>query len=234
MAELFDLLVKGGIIMVPIGLASLLGVAVVLERVWALREQRISPPGLLERVRDRLTRKGAGEADLLVAGDPSSLGRLLHAALERAHLPSSELRARVEERGRREAQVIGRHIETIGVLAAVSPLLGLLGTVTGMISVFRQVMTEAGVRGVNPASLASGIWEALVTTAAGLSVGIPLYLAYRLLAGRADTLVSRLETDAQEFCDLLCAGQAGRSGSASQEFGDLLCEGQDGRPEGEK
>ena len=234
MAELFDLLVKGGIIMVPIGLASLLGVAVVLERVWALRERHISPPGLLERVRERLTRKGPREADLLVAADPSALGRLLHAALERAHLPSSELRARVEERGRREAQVIGRHIETIGVLAAVSPLLGLLGTVTGMISVFRQVMTEAGVRGVNPASLASGIWEALVTTAAGLSVGIPLYLAYRLLAGRADTLVSRLETDAQEFCDLLGEGRAGRLETDAQEFCDLLCEGQGQRPEADK
>jgi biopolymer transport protein ExbB len=204
MGELFDLLVKGGIIMVPIGLASLLGVAVVIERLWAMRERNIHPPGLLDRVRDRLQKKGVREAALLVAADDSSLGRLLHAALERAHLPSTELRARVEERGRREAQIIGRHVETVGVLAAVSPLLGLLGTVTGMISVFRQVMVEAGVRGVNPASLASGIWEALVTTAAGLSVGIPLYLGYRLLAGRADNLVGRLETDAQEFCDLLC------------------------------
>ncbi len=208
MADLFNLLVKGGIIMVPIALASLLGVAVVLERLWALRRQNVYPPGLLERVRENLARKGVRSADQLVENDPSSLGRLLHAALERASLPSVDLRARVEERGRREAQVIGRHIETIGVLAAVSPLLGLLGTVTGMISVFRQVMVEAGARGVNPASLASGVWEALVTTAAGLSVGIPLYLAYRLLAGRADDLVAQLETDAQEFCDLIGEVQA--------------------------
>ncbi|MBU1069311.1 MotA/TolQ/ExbB proton channel family protein [Myxococcota bacterium] len=203
MADLFELLVKGGIIMVPIGLASVLGLAVVLERIWALRELRIYPRGLLERVRETLLKKGTRAADQLVENDDSSLGRLLHAALERTHLPSTELRARVEERGRREAQIIGRHIETVGVLAAVSPLLGLLGTVTGMISVFRKVTMEAGVRGVNPSQLASGIWEALVTTAAGLSVGIPLYLAYRLLAGRADNVVAQLETDAQEFCDLL-------------------------------
>ena len=207
MSDLFDLLVKGGIIMVPIGVASLLGVAVVLERIWALRLRRIYPPGLLERVRETLARKGPRAADQLVETDDSPLGRLLHAAIERAALPPVELRARVEERGRREAQVIGRHIETVGVLAAISPLLGLLGTVTGMISVFRKVMLEAGARGVNPASLASGIWEALVTTAAGLSVGIPLYLAYRLLAGRADELVARLETDAQEFCDLIAEVQ---------------------------
>jgi biopolymer transport protein ExbB len=203
MADLFELLVKGGIIMVPIGLASLLGVAVIAERLWTLRERSIYPSGLLERVRETVVKKGPVAAQPLVADHASALGRLLHAALERTHLPQSELRARVEERGRREAQIIGRHIETIGVLAAVSPLLGLLGTVTGMISVFRQVTIEAGVRGVNPASLASGIWEALVTTAAGLSVGIPLYLGYRLLASRADNLVSQLETDAQEFCDLL-------------------------------
>jgi biopolymer transport protein ExbB len=162
-----------------------------------------------------------------VAGDDSSLGRLLRAALERAHLPSVELRARVEERGRREAQIIGRHVETVGVLAAVSPLLGLLGTVTGMISVFRQVMVEAGVRGVNPASLASGIWEALVTTAAGLSVGIPLYLGYRLLAGRADNLVGRLETDAQEFCDLLCETHDPVGGDVAGNGGDVAGNGGD-------
>lgn len=203
MAEWFDFLAKGGIIMVPIAAASLLGTTVALERAWALSRSRIAPHGLLERVRNAWRKGGAPRAGLLVQDGASALARLLSAAVEMAGLSPDERRARLEERGRREAQRMGRHIETIGVLAAICPLLGLLGTVTGMISVFRRVTLDAAMRGVNPASLASGIWEALITTAAGLSAAIPLYVAYRMLAHRADHWISELESDVQEFCEFM-------------------------------
>ncbi len=212
MNELFGLLLKGGIIMVPIGLASLAGLAVVLERIWALRQKNVHPEGLLGRVEEVLVNKGPEAALVLVENDTSSLGRLLCSALSRRQADPEQTRARLEEIGRREAHRIGRHIEIVGILAAVSPLLGLLGTVTGMITVFRRVMVEAASRGINPASLASGIWEALVTTAAGLAVAIPLYLAYRLLHARAENWVATLETDIGEFCELLF--ESGKPGGA--------------------
>ncbi len=201
--EWFDFLAKGGIIMVPIAAASLLGTTVVVERAWSLSQRRVAPRGLLERVRDAWKKGGRALAESLVQDGSSSLARLLAASMALAGADPEERRARLEDRGRREAQLLGRHIETIGVVAAICPLLGLLGTVTGMISVFRRVTLEAGARGVNPASLASGIWEALITTAAGLSVAIPLYVAYRLLAHRAEHWVSELESDIQEFCEFM-------------------------------
>lgn len=203
MAEWFDFLAKGGIIMVPIAAASLLGTTVVLERLWALSPSRIAPHGLLDRVRDAWQKGGPARAALLVQDGSSPLARLLLAALDTAKFSPEERRIRLEDRGHREAQRLSRHIETIGVLASICPLLGLLGTVTGMISVFRRVTVEAAVRGVNPASLASGIWEALITTAAGLAAAIPLYVAYRLLAHRADRWVSELESNIQDFCELM-------------------------------
>ncbi|MBU1240647.1 MotA/TolQ/ExbB proton channel family protein [Myxococcota bacterium] len=193
--EIFSLLAKGGLLIYPILAASLLGSVIVIERFIALRRERINPNGLKKRI-EGLVKKGKKEEALKVLrGYETPLSALLTVAVENLHLDRRSLVELLEEKGRTEVHYMGRGIEFVGVLAAVAPLLGLLGTVTGMISVFQDVTRQATVRGVNPANLASGIWEALITTAAGLAVAIPLYILYRYLASRVDTLVVELEEE---------------------------------------
>lgn len=193
--EMFTLLAKGGVLIYPIMVASLLGTVMVIERFIALRRERIAPKGLRERV-EKLVQKGkVDEALKILEGYDTPLSELLHIAITKRKADRRTLVDLLEEKGRREAHRMGRGVEFVGVIAAVAPLLGLLGTVTGMISVFQSVTREATVKGVNPANLASGIWEALVTTAAGLAVAIPLYLLYRYLAARVETLVVELEDE---------------------------------------
>ncbi len=193
--ELFALLAKGGLLIYPILAASLIGSVLIIERFFALRRERISPRGLRKRVLALLGKDKQEEAVKVLKGYDTPLSALLLVAVENPHLDRRTLVERLEERGSRESHRMGRGIEFVGVLAAVAPLLGLLGTVTGMISVFRDVTAEATARGVNPANLASGIWEALITTALGLSVAIPLYILYRYLALRVDNLVVELEEE---------------------------------------
>ena len=199
--DLFYLLAKGGVLMIPIGITSVLGLAIIIERFVYLRKKSISPPDLSGRIIKLIKNNQYKEVDKLLQGQTSPLAKILRTVLKNSSLSRSELVELLEEKGRREAHKMGSAVEFIGVLAAVSPLLGLLGTVTGMISVFRHVMNDATVRGINPASLASGIWEALVTTAAGLSIAIPLYLFYRFLAAKVDFLVLTLEEDILKVVD---------------------------------
>jgi biopolymer transport protein ExbB len=193
--ELFYLLAKGGFLMIPIGIASVLGLSIVVERFISLKKTKVVPKGLSQRIIKLLEKKKDEEAIKILQGHESPLGRLLETVIKNRELSRSEMVNILEEKGRREAHRMGKAVEYIGVIASIAPLLGLLGTVTGMIGVFRQVMNDATIKGINPTSLASGIWEALVTTAAGLSVAIPLYIFYRILATRVDSLVLDLEEE---------------------------------------
>jgi biopolymer transport protein ExbB len=201
MNEMWDFLVRGGVLMIPIGIASVLGVAVVIERFVALASSRIIPGGLSSRVISMMD-KGETENTLkILANHPSPLGRLLNEMIINRVLDRRDMTELLEEKGQKEAHRMARGVDFIGVLAAISPLLGLLGTVTGMISVFRGIMQDATIKGINPASLASGIWEALITTAAGLAVAIPLFLAYRYLGTRVESLVMDMEEEVETVLD---------------------------------
>ena len=116
----------------------------------------------------------------------------------------------MEDMGRRQMQRLERYVGAVGALASVTPLMGLLGTVLGMIAVFQGVVEEAGAEGmVDPTALAGGIWEALVTTAAGLGVAIPLYLGYRYLLGRLDSLAVEMEEASSNLLDALAPPPTG-------------------------
>ena len=195
---MLELLEAGGWVMLPLLLAAVVATAVVLERLWALRRSRIAPPHLTAQLWGWLRAGTLGEERLEAVRLGSPLGRLLVLGLGLSGEPVEILRERLEDAGRQTAQELGRYLNTLGTIAAVSPLLGLLGSVLGIMRAFTRISVHgAG----DPRLLAGGVAEALVSTAAGLSVAIPSLVAYRLLRGRAQELTLRLEHEVGAFLD---------------------------------
>lgn len=194
----------GGVMLIPIALASMVGVALFIARWRALLPARVLPGDLRISVLRTVEEGKWDKALQITAKHPSPLARIYHEALRYRTVPRTELRDAVQEVGRREMVRLERFVGAVGAMASVTPLMGLLGTVLGMIRVFQVVVSDAGASGfVDPTSLAGGIWEALVTTAAGLAVAIPLYLGYRYLLGRLDAVAVDLEEASATLMDLL-------------------------------
>ena len=189
---MFEIVKAGGIVMVPIILASIVAVAIILERSWTLREQRVVPAELTDKVWQWVENRALTDKQILALEQHSPLGRVLAAGIANRHRDRSIMVSAIEDAGRHVTHDLERYLNMLGTIAAVSPLLGLLGTVTGMIRTFRAI-TQAGIG--NPAAMAGGIAEALLTTAAGLLVAIPALLAYRYLRGRVDALVVQMEKE---------------------------------------
>jgi biopolymer transport protein ExbB len=185
-----EILKAGGWAMVPILLCSAVMLAIILERFWSLRVKAVAPPGLGNEVREwaRARKFDPEHLDALRANSP--LGELLAAAISVRHRSREVIKERVEDTGRHVVHYLERFLNTLGTLALISPLLGLLGTVLGLIRMFLAVM----VSGVgDPMKMAGGIGEALVCTAAGLCVAIPAYVFHRYFRGRVSNLVVAME-----------------------------------------
>ncbi len=197
-----DWLVRGGILMAPILAFSVIALGIFLERLWILRKELILPEEPLRELENFLRKKMIPEARTYCQQHPSPLGRILFAGLQQYGNARSLIKENMEERGKAEALELKKYIGLLHTIASVSPLLGLLGTVSGMIKVFSTISVE-GVG--NPASLATGISEALITTAAGLTVAIPTFLGQRYLAARAERFVHMLEEYATYLLNLLPA-----------------------------
>lgn len=196
---MWELLAAGGWVMGPILLCSALALAIALERAWALRRSTVMPDRLRERL-PNLSNRSLGEDELAALRADSPLGRILAAGLGSRGQAYVVMREHVEEAGRHVAHELTRYLNSLGTIAAVTPLLGLLGTVIGMIKVFAAI-TAAGVG--DPQALAGGISEALLTTAAGLCVAIPALVVYRFLTGRVEDLVMAMEADAAQLLEAL-------------------------------
>jgi len=195
-----DLIKAGGWLMVPILACSLAAATLIVERLLALRRARVLPEQLVTILR-RWVELGAvhlTDMDVLPLGSP--LGRIVAAGLANRYRSRDILRERVEDVGRHVVHELERFLNALGTIAAISPLLGLLGTVTGMIKVFEVVATQGN---SNFSLLSTGIAEALVTTAAGLTVAIPSLLFYRYFQRRIDELVVDMEQETLELIDLL-------------------------------
>ena len=190
--DMFEIVKAGGIVMVPIILASIIAVAIILERFWALREQRVVPIELTDKVWQWIENRALTDKQILALEQHSPLGRVLAAGIANRHRERAVMISAIEDAGRHVTHDLERYLNMLGTIAAVSPLLGLLGTVTGMIRTFKAI-TVAGVG--NPTAMAGGIAEALLTTAAGLLVAIPALVAYRYLRGRVDALVVQMEKE---------------------------------------
>lgn len=214
---MYEYLVKGGVLMVPIVACSVVALAVFFERAWTLRASRNVPVDLIRRAEDFVRRGMTDEALALCRRSRSPMGAVLQAALRNTGLDRDTVKEAVQEVGRREAAHLERYVGVLGTVANVAPLLGLMGTVTGMIKAF----TVISVQGMgSPASLAAGISEALVTTAAGLTVAIPAFVAYRYFLGKVDRIVLELEQHAIHFVDLVKHPDTkGRVRPGREEFG---------------
>jgi biopolymer transport protein ExbB len=198
--RVYEIVSAGGWLMVPIIACSIVALAIILERLWSLRSGRVAPAGVVLHLLG-LARQGALEpARLRQEAHASPLGRILVSGLINRHHPREVIRESIEESGRHVAHELERFMNTLGTIAAVTPLLGLLGTVFGMISVFTAINTH----GVGDAgALAGGISEALITTAAGLSVAIPALMFYRYFRGRIDELILLMEQEAIRLVEIL-------------------------------
>lgn len=197
---LIETLVAGGPVMIPIALCSVIAMAVFLERLWALRAERITPRSLRVQARELVKQGRFDDAITLCRTNDVALGRVLEMALVERDAPRPHIKERLEEVGRKEAAEMERGIPVLGTIASIAPLLGLLGTVGGMIVTF-QVIQEQGLG--NVANLAGGISQALITTFAGLTVGIPAVVANRYLLSRVDNLVLDLESASLDMLEVL-------------------------------
>lgn len=189
---MFEIVKAGGPVMVPIILASIIAAAIFLERLWTLQQRRVLPGELTEKVWKLVEQRQIQDKHIAALQQNSPLGKILAAGLANRNRERSIIKEAIEDTGRHVVHELERFIGTLGTIASVSPLLGLLGTVVGMIRTFNAIQTQ-GVG--NPAALGGGIAEALITTAAGLTVAIPALLAYKYLRGRVESLVIQMEKE---------------------------------------
>lgn len=190
MQEYLDILWKGGVLIIPIVICSVIALGVFVERVIAMRPGKVFPPDLADSIYD-LVKKGQYDGAVTVASQrPGALSSLVLACLNSKHLGRAQTKEMMEEVGSVELGLLGRWLGALSTIATVSPLLGLLGTVTGMIKVFKSV---ASVQDPQISQLAGGIWEALLTTVAGLVVAIPAYLCFRFLESRLERMASAMQ-----------------------------------------
>jgi biopolymer transport protein ExbB len=197
---MYELFLKGGILMYPIAFCSIIAVGIFLERIWVLRRGRVLPRDFLIEVEDLVMRRKRPEAISLCKRNNSSIAHVVRVGIENYGKRRDVIKEKIEEVGRREAASLERYINVIGTIAGISPLLGLLGTVSGMIKSF-NIISMQGV--ADPTSLAGGISEALITTAAGLVVAIPTFVIYRYLTNKADSLILEMEENSIRMVDLV-------------------------------
>ncbi|BCU07338.1 MotA/TolQ/ExbB proton channel family protein [Allochromatium tepidum] len=209
---MLELMYAGGWLMVPILACSVLATAIVIERAWTLRRSRIMPERLVERIWRLHQEQRLNEVAIAQIRDGSPLGRILAAGLVNRHHSHEVMKEAINDTGRHVVAQLERFLNTLGTIAAIAPLLGLLGTVLGMIDVFGVIM-EAGVG--NAGILAGGISKALITTAAGLSVAIPALMFHRFFDSKVGRIALDMEEQALRLVEVL-KGEREATGEASR------------------
>ena len=200
---MLELIKAGGWVMVPILLLAVIAMAIVIERFWSLRRKEVIPPGLGDEVREWARGRQLDPKHIDVLRRNSPLGEILAAALDMRFRPRELIKERIEDVGRHVMHQMERFMNTLGTIASVGPLLGLLGTVFGMIQMFLKILTT-GVGDVN--QLAGGIGQALISTAGGLCVAIPAVMFHRYFRGRIAEYVVEMEKQAMALLDTIDEG----------------------------
>lgn len=190
---MWEIIKAGGPVMWPIIALSILATAIILERLWSLQERRIIPPELREKVWKLVESGQLTDRHIAALAQNSALGQILAAGLANRDRPREFIKEAIEDTGRHVVHELERFLNLLGTIAAVSPLMGLLGTVIGIIVAFNAI-THTGIG--DPKVLSGGIGQALITTAAGLIVAIPALMGYRYFRGRVDELVVAMEKEA--------------------------------------
>lgn len=197
---MWEIIKAGGWVMWPLIGCSVAAMAIVGERLWALRSSRVLPPTLLSQVWSMYRNKQLDATRLRQLRLGSPLGLVLAAGLVNYRHGRDIMKESLEDAGRQVAHELDRYLNMLGTIALVTPLMGLLGTVFGMIRVFSSI-SQGGA--ANPSMLAGGIAEALITTAAGLTIAIPSLLFHRYLVGRVDELVVGMEDEALKLVEMV-------------------------------
>jgi biopolymer transport protein ExbB len=197
---MLEIVRSGGWLMLPIIICSVISAGIILERLWTLQQRRVLPRNLTRQVWEWVSRNQLDHKHIETLHQGSPLGEILAAGLSNRHRDREIMKESIEDTGRQVVHDLERYLNSLGTIAAISPLLGLLGTVIGMVKVFAAI-TAKGVG--DPAVLAGGISEALITTAAGLTVAIPSLIGYRYLRGRVDALVVQMEKEAITLMEAL-------------------------------
>lgn len=199
--SVWDLTLKGGWVMIPIFLLSILAVYIFVERYYAIRKASVEDQSFMNRVREFIHDGKIEAAIRLSQSTNTPVSRMIEVGISRIGRPMADVNAAIENVGRLEIYKLERGLASLGAAAGAAPMLGFLGTVLGMIRAFYD-MSLAGST-IDIGILSNGIYTAMVTTAAGLLVGIPAYFFYNILVSKIETVVFILETRSSEFMDLL-------------------------------
>jgi len=205
---MWDIVQKGGPMMYLIILSSILAFGVVIERIYNFNRARIDANKFMDDIIKVLKRNKIIEAIEMCNATPGPIAHIIKAGILKHDRSKSEIREAVEEAAQLEIPRLEKHLPILATIAHITPLLGLLGTVTGMIKSFQVIQQKAlAMAPVNPGDLAGGVWEALLATLAGLAVAIPTYVAYNYLVSQVDSLVYDMERSATDLVNLLSSGQ---------------------------
>lgn len=199
--SMLELLAEGGVLMIPLFLLSIVAIYVIAERWRSLNNSRIEIEGFLRTVEGMLKDGDRERALTYCDGIDKPLARILKAGIRRLGRPIRDIEDAIQNAGKKEIFHLEKRMNWLATIAGVAPLVGFTGTVTGMIEAFMDIQALQG--NVNPSVLAGGIWEALITTATGLIVGIIAYGFYNFLQGKINRMVHELENASADFIDML-------------------------------
>ncbi|MCX5697281.1 MAG: MotA/TolQ/ExbB proton channel family protein [Candidatus Omnitrophica bacterium] len=202
--NMWQVLLAGGPIMWPILLCSIFALAIAIEKFWHLQKIKIDTREFLSAVLDNVKRHQIKEALQICDNTSSPIARILKAGILKYDRPRPQIKEAIEDASLYEIPQLERNLPVLATLAHISPLLGLLGTVTGMVRVFQVIQARASaMQPVTPQALSGGIWEALLTTVAGLVVAIPAFVLYNYLVSRVNNVIVEMEKAATEFVNFL-------------------------------
>lgn len=199
--SVLDLALEGGFMMVPIVILSIIAIYLFFERLMIINKANQSPELFMNRVKESVLRGDINGAKMLCAQQDSPVARMIQKGLSRIGSPLKNIEASIENVGKLEIFKLEKNLSAIATIAGAAPMMGFLGTVIGMVQAFMAIAQEEG--SVSPKLLSSGIYTAMITTVAGLIVGIIAYLAYNFLVTRVQKVIHKMEYTSIEFIDLL-------------------------------
>ncbi|MCU0665744.1 MAG: MotA/TolQ/ExbB proton channel family protein [Candidatus Omnitrophica bacterium] len=202
--SLWNIFLAGGPVMWPILLCSIFALAIILEKLWDLRRMKIDEEGILKGILDKMKHHQVKEALEICDKTESPVTNILKAGILKYDRPRAQIKEAIEDASLHEMPRLEKNLSALATIAHISPLLGLLGTVTGMVRCFQTIQAKAtSFHPVSPGDLAGGIWEALLTTVAGLIVAIPAFVAYNYLVNKVNNFIFEMEKAATELVNFL-------------------------------
>lgn len=199
--DVIELAIKGGWMMIPIALSSLLAIYIFVERFLTINKANADPDPFMSRIKELVMKGDVNGAKLLTAQNDSPIARMIEKGLSRIGSPLKNIEASIENVGKIEIFKLEKNLSSLATIAGAAPMMGFLGTVIGMVEAFISISQEEG--SVSPKLLSSGIYTAMITTVAGLIVGILAYLAYNFLVTRVQKVIHKMEYTSIDFMDLL-------------------------------